>query len=167
LKRLLFLILLGALGAFFVRTFVIEGIYLKTDSMAPTLREGRHIFVNKFAYVFKRPKRGDIIMFPDSQTEGKDLIKRVIAIEGDVLGIYKKQVILNGQPLKEKYIQHLRADTLLEGDTFDPILIPKNHVFVMGDNRDFSRDSRDWIYGKVWKPFLPVKKIKGRVMTDK
>jgi len=167
LKRLLFLFLIGGVGALIFRVFLFEGIYIATDSMAPTLPTDRHIFISKFHYKFNTPKRGDIIVFPDPEKPQRDLVKRVIAIGGDVIGIYKKQVLLNGAPLDEPYKNHLRPDEDLDGDTIDPVRIPKDHVFVLGDNRDYSRDSRDWIFDQEWRPFLPHSLIKGKVMTNK
>jgi len=162
LSRILFLFILGAIGAFFIRTFGFEGIYLASNSMAPTLEEGRHIIANKFPLLFRDPRKGEIVMFEDPEGSEKGMVKRVIAAEGDVIAIRDKRVYLNNLLLEERYVQYLRADTLLVGDTLKPLQIPEDHVFVMGDNRDFSKDSRDWKDEKgEWAPFLSIDLITG------
>ncbi|MGB9004131.1 MAG: signal peptidase I, partial [Candidatus Aminicenantales bacterium] len=85
----------------------------------------------------------------------KDYVKRVIGLEGDRLEIRDKQVYINGQPLEEKYKVHIYGRLLLDGDNYGPVTVPAGNVFVMGDNRDNSADSR------VWR-FLPVDYIKGK-----
>lgn len=164
MRRWLFLIALGAAGAFGVRTFVFEGIYLASNSMAPTLPEGRHVMVNKMAYAFSSPRRGDVVMFESPRDPEKGLVKRVVAVGGDRIEIRKKDVYVNGEALHEPYVQHVRADEILLGDNIPEVVVPAGHVFVLGDNRDVSGDSRDWrnAEGK-WTPFLPVEKIRGRV----
>lgn len=164
MQRWLFLILLGAAGAYAVRRFAVEGIYLASDSMAPTLPVGRHIFVNKMAYDFSPPRRGDVIMFDSPIDPSRGLVKRVIGIPGDRIQIKKKHVFLNGMELEEPYVQHTRPDELLQGDDEPEIVVPKDELFVMGDNRDVSGDSRDWKDAEGhWAPFLPMDKVRGLV----
>jgi len=167
LKRILFLLVLGAVGAFFFRTALFEGIYIKSDSMAPTLTQGDHVFVNKAVLFFRPPRRGEIVTFhtPQQKEAFKDLVKRVIAVEGDRIEIKEKQVILNGEPLKEPYVQRIRPHDILKGDNIAPILIPKGYVFLMGDNRDVSMDSRDFTDPSgAWSPYVPVDAIQGVVI---
>ena len=162
--RWLFLIALGAAGAFGIRHFVFEGIYLATDSMSPTLPQGRHIIVNKAAYLFSKPGRGDVILFDSPADPEKGLVKRVIAVEGDTVEIRRKRVILNGQELNEPYAQFVRPDEILVGDNRPAVQVPKGHVFVAGDNRDVSGDSRDWKAPTgEWAPFLPLSRVRGLV----
>src|SRR5436190_1557185 len=103
MKRLLFLLMLGVAGALLVRHFLFEGIYLKTGSMEPSLPQDTHVVVNKLTYLFRSPKRGEIIQFhtPQQPDLKKDLIKRVIAVEGDTISIVNKKIILNGRSLEE------------------------------------------------------------------
>ncbi|MCB4757650.1 MAG: signal peptidase I [Elusimicrobia bacterium] len=169
MRRILLLLILGAAGAYLVRAYVIEGIYIASGSMDPTLYKGRHLLVDKLSLRFRQPRRGEIVVFKTPQGPNKDLVKRVIAIENDVIGIEKKMVILNNKRLNESYVQHLRSDVILEDDNMIPIRIPSGFVFVMGDNRDYSLDSRDWVGedGKTWSPYVSVGSLKGIVMGVK
>ncbi len=166
MKRILFLLMLGAIGAFFVRQFCIEAISVASASMEPTLPSGMTYFVNKMVYFFRAPQRGEIVVLPSPVDTKKDLIKRVIAIGGDILEINNKKVSLNGKELSESYVRHTRKDEILYDDNLGPLVVPEAFVFLMGDNRDESGDSRDWkdkdgkyIYS------VPIKKIKGKVMN--
>ncbi len=164
MRRLLFLILLGAAGAYAVRRFAFEGIYLASDSMAPALPTGRHIMVNKMAFVFSKPRRGDIVMFDSPQDPARGLVKRVIAVEGDRIELRNKDVVVNGNVINEPYVQHTRPDEVLAGDTRAEVTVPSGKIFVMGDNRDVSGDSRDWKDAKgAWSPFLPLDLVRGLV----
>ncbi|OGS09338.1 MAG: signal peptidase I [Elusimicrobia bacterium RIFOXYB1_FULL_48_9] len=112
-----------------------------------------------------KPKRGEIIVFK-SPVDEKELIKRVIAVAGDTVEIKEKEVFINGAPAKEDYVKHTRASELLSGDNINRLTVPASTVFVMGDNRDESNDSRDWINSATGEHiyFLPLSNIKGRVI---
>lgn len=165
MRRWLFLITLGVIGAVIVRSLVFEAIVIASPSMEPTLPVGHHAFVNKMVYKVRSPRRGEIVVFP-SPVEKKDLVKRVIAVEGDEVKLENKVVFLNGQELKEPYVQHTRPDELLKGDNLDVGKVPAGHVFVLGDNRDQSGDSRDWIDAQTQQHifFIPVKQLKGKML---
>ena len=93
----------------------------------------------------------------------KGLIKRIIGLPGEVLAIEDKDVYINDEFLEEAYTQYVRADTLLVGDNIEPFTIPANQYFVMGDNRDVSRDSRDWLEDKGMQIMtIAMDKIKGK-----
>jgi signal peptidase I len=100
--------------------------------------------------IFSKPKRGDIIVFKYPDDPDRDFIKRVIGVEGDIIESKDKTVFVNGKPLKEPYAQHtdnsLRIGGIEPRDNFGPYLVPKDKLFVMGDNRDQSYDSRYWGY---------------------
>jgi signal peptidase I len=128
--------------------------------MENTLLIGDHIFVNKFLYgyhipftkgrviQFSRPERGDIIVFVFPEDKSKDFIKRVVGIPGDTVEIRQKQLYVNGQPMSEKYARFADGATIdgfvRSRDNLPPIRIPPDKLFVMGDNRDRSYDSRFW-----------------------
>jgi len=137
MQRLLFLVFLGAAGALALRQYVVEGVYIATGSMEPTLPVGRHVLVNKWVYRFQTPQRGEIVVFPDP-TSPKDLVKRLVAVAGDEIQIENKKVILNGRELKEPYVQYTRPNERLVGDNMSLLRVPPAHVFAMGDNRDQS-----------------------------
>lgn len=167
MKRFLFLISLGVIGAFILRTYGIEGIYVATPSMEPTLPVGTHYFVNKLSFFFRSPKHGEIIVFVSPVNPDKDLIKRVIGCPKDTIAIEQKKVLLNGEPLNEPYARFTRKDEILVGDNIPIMTIPEDSYFVMGDNRDESGDSRDWKEPNSEEPiyFVHKKLIKGRLLN--
>jgi len=145
--------------AFLIRTFVVQAFKIPSGSMLPTLQIGDHILVNKLIYRFEKPSRGDIIVFKFPYGDGKDFIKRVIGLPGETIELRDKQVFINGQPLEETYAIHKDPQILTNPhsprDNFGPVQVPEGQLFVMGDNRDQSMDSRFW-------GFLDVGKIKGK-----
>jgi len=165
-KRIWLLIAVGVILALFIRSFVLEGIYVASASMEPTLAVGSKFFLEKVTYYFREPAKGDIVVFPSPVKKDYDLIKRVIATAGDTLEIRDKTVFLNGQALSENYVKHTRSSELLVGDNLGPLQVPAGALFVMGDNRDESGDSRDWkdpatgdhIY------FVAVGSVKGKIL---
>lgn len=168
MARFLFLVALAFIGAFLLRAFAFERIVVASGSMEPTLPVGTKVMVNKLVYKIRSPQRGDIVTFP-SPVANKDLVKRIIAVAGDQVRIVRKEIILNGQPLVEPYVQHTRPNELLKGDDVDLGAVPPGFVVLMGDNRDESGDSRDWV-GRVTGvpvPFVPVKSIEGKLMVEK
>jgi signal peptidase I len=146
--------------ALVIRAYVIQAFKIPSGSMIPTLLIGDHILVNKFIYgteipftdkrvlVFKKPERGDIIVFKYPENPKKDFIKRVIGTGGDVIEERNKTVYVNRKALIEPYAQHtdssIRLGEIDPRDNFGPLVVPKNKFFVMGDNRDQSYDSRYW-----------------------
>jgi signal peptidase I len=158
--------------ALIIRSFIVQAFKIPSGSMIPTLLIGDHILVNKFIYgtkipftdnrllVFRKPEKGDIIVFKYPENPQKDFIKRVIATEGDIIVEKDKIVYVNGKASAEPYAQHY--DNYLKyapdpRDNFGPLLVPKDKVFVMGDNRDQSYDSRYW-------GFVDIKAIKGNAL---
>ena len=158
-------ILLAIVIAFFIRTFVIQAYKIPSGSMKPTLQIGDHILVSKFNYGVKlpflrstlipigTPKRGDILVFIYPEDRSKDFIKRLIALPGDTIEIRDKKILLNGLPLNDTRGVHV-DNLIIPGsiqprDNFGPVTVPVDSIFVMGDNRDESYDSRFWGFVKM------------------
>jgi signal peptidase I len=153
-------ILVAVLIALFIRTFVVQAFKIPSGSMKPTLQIGDHILVNKFIYGIKipywqdtlvpieNPHRGDIIVFKFPLDPEKDFIKRVIGVAGDIVECRDKKLYINHQPLNHDYGVHSDTDIISSNirprDNFGPITVPPHSLFVMGDNRDESFDSRFW-----------------------
>jgi len=166
IRRLLFLTLIAAVIALALRTFVVEGIYVASASMEPTLRVGTFLFLDKASYRFRAPRHGEIVVFPSPVDGRKDLIKRIVALGGDTLEIRDKRVYLNGKKLDENYVQYTRSQERLMGDDLGPFTVPEGMAFVMGDNRDESGDSRDWKDPVTGNPiyFIALTAVKGRIL---
>ncbi len=157
--------------ALIIRAYVVQAFKIPSGSMKPTLLVGDHILVLKFIYgtklpftdkrvlVFTEPKRGDIIVFRFPKDRSRDFIKRVIGVGGDVVEERNKVVYVNGKPLNEPYVQHtdndIRPLSRDVRDNFGPVYVPEGKLFVMGDNRDQSYDSRYW-------GFVDIKDVKGK-----
>jgi len=153
-------IILAILIAFFIRTFVIQAYKIPSGSMKPTLLVGDHILVSKFNYGIKlpfirstliptgTPKRGDIVVFIYPEDRSKDFIKRLIGLPGDTIEIRDKKILLNGQPYSDThgvYVDNIIIPGAVQPrDNFGPVKVPEGSLFVMGDNRDESYDSRFW-----------------------
>jgi signal peptidase I len=151
---------MALLLALFIRTFIVQAFKIPSGSMIPTLQIGDHILVNKLAYGiripfwgqylvdFSTPESGDVIVFIFPEDRSKDFIKRVIGVAGDTVEIRGKKVYINGKQIEDPHA-HFEGDdpqSILPAsrDDFGPSKVPENHVFVMGDNRDRSYDSRFW-----------------------
>ena len=162
-------IIIALLLALFIREFVVQAFKIPSGSMIPTLLVGDHILVNKFIYgikmpltgsliiPIKEPARNDIVVFKYPLNPSQDFIKRVIGLPGDTIEIINKKIYVNGQPLAEDHGVFLDNRIMSEGprDNFGPVTVPAHSLFVMGDNRDNSADSRFW-------RFVDYKNVKGK-----
>lgn len=164
-------IIIAVVLALFIRTFVVQAFKIPSGSMENTLLVGDHLLVSKFIYGIKipvlnvklvnfgEPQRGDIIVFRYPEDKSKDFIKRTIAVGGDKVEVKNKLVYINDKPTDESYTVFRAGDTSFfgfkKGRNFGPFEVPEGEVFVMGDNRDNSHDSRFW--GTV-----PIDEIKGK-----
>lgn len=162
---------IAVLLALFIRTFVVQAFKIPSGSMKPTLLVGDHILVNKFLYGIKipftdktlipisDPKRSDVIVFIYPVDPDKDFIKRVIGLPGDKVEIFGEKVLINDKPFDDKhgFYSNLSRTAARTGELshFGPITVPEGHLFVMGDNRDHSYDSRFW-------GFVPLSSVKGK-----
>jgi signal peptidase I len=171
--------------AFFIRSFAVEAFKIPSGSMIPTLLVGDHIFVNKFIYGLRlpftkikllnleTPKRGEAIVFIYPLDESKDFIKRVVGLPGDKIRLDGNEIYINGAKLERK---ELGVENGFEEETENlggrnhlvqyldrtafgkrEITVPPDHLFMMGDNRDNSSDSREW-------GFVPIENVKGKAM---
>ncbi|MGA9110855.1 MAG: signal peptidase I [Smithella sp.] len=164
-------IIIAILIALFIRTFIICAYKIPSESMVPTLLVGDHILVNKFIYGVKipllrkiivpgkDPQRNDIIVFIYPKDRSKDFIKRVIGVGGDKIEIKNKKIFINDKPYNDTfgiYSDNVILPVALETrDNYGPVTVPKNSLFVMGDNRDRSMDSRFW-------GFVDLKDVEGK-----
>ena len=119
-------------------------------SMNPTLQDGEYILVNRLAYKIGHPVRGDIVVFSFPMDPKQDLIKRVIGLPGESIFVQDGKVMINGVPLEEPYIA---APPIYNG-TWE---VPKGQLFVLGDNRNESKDSHEW-------GLLPIENVVGRAV---
>jgi signal peptidase I len=144
------IITMAVILAFFVRTFFIQAFKIPSESMQDTLLVGDFLFANKFIYgpkfplLNKRlpsvrdPQPGDIIIFKYPGDEQTDYIKRCVAVEGQTVELRGKQLLVDGVLQEEDYAKYYH------GSSYGPFRVPVGHIFMMGDNRDNSADSRVW-----------------------
>lgn len=129
-------LLVAVLLAGLIIVFVAQSFLVHGSSMEPTLTEGQRLLVDKLTYRIRPPERGEIIVFHYPSDPKRKFIKRVVGLPGDVVEIYGHRLILNGRPVHEPYIKGPIFDA------FGPVTVPEGHVFVLGDNRNNSDDSR-------------------------
>lgn len=128
--------------AWAVRTWVVQPFVVPSGSMLPTIQLNDHVLANKFIYRFEEPKPGDVIVFDDPTGEVPILIKRVIAVGGQTLDLKDGKVVVDGKTLVEPYTHGLPSEPLMGSAIRFPVKIPIGSVWVMGDNRTNSGDSR-------------------------
>ncbi|MEW6439708.1 MAG: signal peptidase I [bacterium] len=162
-------ILVALVLAFFIRSFIIQAFKIPSGSMIPTLLIGDHILVNKFifgpevplthfrVFSYKKPQRGDVVVFLEPVERKRDFIKRVIGLPGETLQVIQRKVYINGAPLDESGYAYFDSVPATSLDNFGPYEIPEDSYFMMGDNRENSSDSRVW--GSV-----PFELIKGEAV---
>jgi signal peptidase I len=129
------------------RSYVVHG-----QSMEPTLSTNDHIVTEKISYLFTPLKRGDVVIIGDGVTGGKQFVKRVIGVSNETVTIRDGLVYINDKLIQETYPLNLSIK-----NNHGPVSIPPGYVFVLGDNRDNSKDSRD--FGPV-----SIRKIRGRLL---
>ena len=171
-------IVIAVVLALFMRTFVVQAFKIPTGSMEPNLLIGDHLLVNKFVFAptlssaertllpMTDIRRGDIVVFKYPEDPERDFIKRVIGLSGETIELKDRQIRVNGRAIQEPYAHYLPRPAgsgggeVTTGDVrerYGPVVVPAGSVFVMGDNRDNSQDSRYW-------GFLPKENIKGKAL---
>jgi signal peptidase I len=158
-------IVIAILIALFIRAFIVQAFKIPSSSMEPTLLVGDHLLVNKFIYgiripytsikffQYKKPKRGDIIVFIFPKDRSKDFIKRVIGTEGEKVAIIHNKIYINDKMIDDLWGYFIMPRSSIED--YGPIKVPEGSLFVMGDNRDNSQDSRFW-------GFVNINEVKGK-----
>jgi signal peptidase I len=171
-------IVIAVVLALFMRTFVVQAFKIPTGSMEPNLLIGDHLLVNKFVFAPTLSKaertvlpmtdirRGDIVVFKYPEDPERDFIKRVIGLSGETIELKDRRIHVNGRAIQEPYAHYLPRPAGSGGgevtsddvrERYGPVVVPPGSVFVMGDNRDNSQDSRYW-------GFLPKENIKGKAL---
>jgi signal peptidase I len=156
-------LLIAIIAAIIIINFIFQTVSVDGSSMYPTLRNNDRLIIEKVTYYFRRPQPEDIIVMKNPQNTSEKYIKRVIAVEDDKVAVYNNKVYINGNPKDEPYIFENKMND------FNEITVPKNTVFVLGDNRNNSKDSRilgpidlKLITGKAFIRLLPFNKA-GRI----
>ena len=148
--------------ALLIRTYVLQTSMVPSASMEPTLMVNDRLFVNKFIYRFTKPSRGDIVVFSSPFNDGKDYVKRCIALPGETVEVRKGVVLINGRELVLTGVNFNQDES-----DFLMVKVPDHAYFVMGDNRGNSNDSRFWgfvpeesLLGKALFTFWPFSRMR-------
>jgi signal peptidase I len=141
------------------KAYAFKGYKIPSGGMKPTILAGDRIIANMFAYMLNAPKRNDIIIFEYPEDPTKDFIKRVVGIGGDVIEMRDKQLYVNGKATEAGFHadSNIYPKTINPRDNFGPVKVPHDNLFVLGDNRDYSHDSRFW-------GFVPLESVKGKAL---
>lgn len=144
--------------AFCIRTFLVEPYMVSGNSMYPSLHNRERLVVDKLSYFFTDPVKGEIVVFRFPKDQSRDFIKRVIAVAGDTIEMRRGKVLVNGNVIEEGYTwkDDPKGKNLSD---FRKTVVPNGTIFVLGDNRNNSEDSR---FKDV--DFVPLKLVKGRAL---
>lgn len=152
-------LLIAGILALLIRSFLFEPYVVNGSSMMPTLENNEKLIVNKLVHYMDEPERGEIVVF--QATEQYKYIKRVIAVEGETVEVHDDHLYIDGERVSEPYLEQFKQRAHTQGealtDEFGPVEVPEDEIFVMGDNRDHSQDSRYTGLGTV-----PESKVIGR-----
>jgi len=152
IRELLEVVVVSVAIAAFLITFIVQAFFIPSRSMQPTLEPGDRILVNKFIYRFHEPQRGDVIVFKFPLDPSRDFIKRVIGLPNDKIEIKEGILYINDKEQKEPYLAEFFPGN------YGPYHVPPHNLFVLGDNRGNSEDSRFW-------GALPRENVVGQAMV--
>jgi len=139
-----------------IRNNIARAYKIPSSAMEPTLMVGDHLIADMKIYKSEKPKRGDIIVFEFPKDPSKDFIKRVIGIEDEKVEVINNKIYINEKLLDDPW-GYVSAKYYPALDTFGPVVVPKDSLFVLGDNRNNSQDSRFW-------GFVNIKKVRGKAL---
>ncbi|MCZ7661853.1 MAG: signal peptidase I [Thermoleophilia bacterium] len=149
--------------ALLIQQFVVKPFYIPSESMEDTLVKGDRVLVNRFIYRFSEPERGDVVVFHPPTAPQEDYIKRIVAVGGQTVAVHDGKLYVDGEPQDEPYVKNPSIN-----GTFPEREVPEGSVFMMGDNRNQSGDSRVFgpveesrILGKAFMVYWPPGKIGG------
>ncbi len=157
------LVVLAFIIAFVIKSVVVQPFYIPSGSMQPTLMPGDRVLVSKFIYRFRQPEAGDIVVFAaPHDAQERDFIKRIIAVEGQTVEIRDGKVYVDGKLQADRW-----SNASQDHSTYGPVTLEDNNVFVMGDNRSNSSDSRvfgpfnrDRILGEAFVTYWPFTRLR-------
>jgi signal peptidase I len=159
-RELLGSIVPAVLIALLLNLFIVQPTKVRGESMEPTLRTDQYLLVEKISYRLHEPRRGDVVVFKYPRDEAENFIKRIIALPGETVEIVSGRVFINGQAIVEPYLIQLPRDSM------PAMIVPDGKLFVLGDNRVNSNDSRtfglvtmDEVMGRAWMRYWPLSKI--------
>ena len=145
---------------FLVLQIALQNTIVDGPSMEPNLQDQQWILVNKLAFRLGQPQRGDVIVFDAPDGSGREFIKRIVALPGETVSVREGQVSIDGAPIDEPWLP--RQDR----SSYGPYMVPQGQVFVLGDNRANSNDSRVWggldvakVVGRAWLSIWPPQSI--------
>lgn len=160
LREVLETIVPAIIIALLINLFLAQATRIYGQSMEPNLHNDQRLVVEKISYRVHAPRRGDVVVIRVGSADSELLIKRVIGLPGEEVQIRKGRVYIDGRPLEEPYISQLTY-----GD-YGPNYVPPLHLFVLGDNRGFSNDSRSFgmipienVVGQAWFSYWPIDRL--------
>lgn len=146
-------IIVAVVLALLIRAFLFEIILVVGESMIPTLNDRDRVFVNKIGYLIGQPQHGDLVIFKTPEDNKTSYVKRLIGLPGDRIRVDGGIVYVNDEPLAEPYIAEPPYNDFAE------VIVPENSFFALGDNRNYSKDSRDNNVG-----FIPMDNLVGKAI---
>lgn len=153
------IVIVAVVVALVINNYVIINAEVPTPSMYPTIQKKTRMIGSRLSFVFSEVERGDIIIFKYPDNEKENFVKRVIGLPGETIEIKEGVVYINDEPLNEPYVYYKGGSPYVSGD-YKKTLIPKGCYFVLGDNRNDSKDSRFW----KTTPYVKKNQIIGRAL---